>query len=157
MDARYFPILRNRSFTPPAAGQPFTFTPDTSAGFLIQTVRLQFTTDANVATRELNVNVSDGTTEWFRTGCATGMDATQTRDYSAFDGSVSGVATLPVRIFDWPNNGLFVPQGNTLTITWENIQAGDVFESIGMCVVEFPTGPRFKMWPLTHFFTEESE
>lgn len=157
MDPRNTPILRARGFTAPAAGAPFTFRSDNAAALLLQSVRFQFTTDANAATRELNFNVSDGTNEWFRTTCGTTQTASQTREYSAFDGSSSGAATLPARIFDWPHGGLFVPVGHTITITWESVQAGDLFANIVMSMIEFPTGPARKMWPFPHFFTEESE
>lgn len=157
MDPRYTPVARVRGFIAPAAGVAFSFRPDTAAGFLFQTVRFQFTTDANAATRELSLRVSDGTNEWFRTSCATSQDASQTREYCAFDGSVSGTSTLPVRIFDWPHGGLFVPPGHTLTIGWENIQVGDAFANLVASIIEFPTGPRTRMWPFPHYFTEESE
>lgn len=156
-DSRNKPVPNFFRLTPaPAAGVEINIAPNTGAGWLFQTLRYQFNTDANVATREMAFAVTNGDSEFVRLGCPTSQTAGQQREYSAAAGANMIVATLAVRSVDWPDTGLWVPQGYRLVSVTSNIQAGDQYANVGAWVIEFPTGPREFMWPFPTYFTEES-
>lgn len=157
MDPRWTPTPHVQRFTAPAAGANFTFRARNAAGWLFRTLRFQLNTDANVATRELFVSVSDGTDEWIRVGAQTSQTAGIQREYCGVEGIVAGASTLPIRTVDWPRTGIYVPNGHTLTLGVNAIQVGDTLVNIAGYVVEFPIGPKVSLWPLPSFYTEESE
>lgn len=155
-DPRNKPVPRFIKVPAPGNGTELNIIPDSAAGWLFQTFRFQFNTDANVATREFAFAVTDGAQEFVRMGCPTSQTAGISREYSAASGANMIVATLPVRSVDWPDGGLWVPQGYRLVSITASMQAGDNYANVGAWVLEFPTGPREFMWPFPPHFTEES-
>lgn len=139
-----------------AVATEMSIAPSNAAGWLFQTLRFQYNSDANVATREFAFAVTDGTSEFVRMGCPTSQTAGQQREYSAASGANMIVATLGVRSVDWPDGGLWVPQGYRLVSVTSSMQAGDNYANVGAWVLEFPTGPREFLWPFPTYLTEES-
>lgn len=157
MDPRWKPIPRIRPIAQPAAGAAFSFTPDNSAGVLIQTLRFTLTTDATVVARAVFAEVTDGSTVYVRFPAARGTSENITRQFATFQGAVSNDLGIGADLLNFPTDGFFLPQGHTFTVQAVNLQAADQFANIGMSCIEFPTGPDFRLWPFPHYYTEESE
>lgn len=152
---RSAPIGRFVKIANPGNLTEISIAPDRGAGWLFRTFRFQFNTDANVATREIAIAVTDGAQEMVRMGCPTSQTAGIAREYSAASGANMIVATLPVRSVDWPDEGLWVPPGCKLVSVTASMQAADNYANIGGWVLEFPTGTREYTWPIVPYYTEE--
>lgn len=156
VDPRNKPIWRGRQIADPAVGAEISITPTTSAGWWIQSLNFLLTTSAVVATRVPTMLASNGTDNWLRTVAANGQVASVARRYVAYMGASRGSEGGDFISVDWPVNGVFLPQGHTLSTVTANRDAGDQYSAVHFAVWEFPTGPRLHMWPFVPVLEEES-
>lgn len=156
MDLRNKPIERIFTVATPAVATGFSITPNTAAGWMIRSLRFQLVTDANIADRAVMLSASDGSTNYFLASAGATQAASLTRNYGGVNGfsDTSNVGTFIGLRF--PDDGIWLPQGHTLTVSVENIQAGDQVSAIGGRRWEFPTGPREYFWPFITTLMEES-
>lgn len=157
MDPRWTPIPRIRAYDDPAAGAGIVITADHGAGLLIQTLRFTLTTDATLVARAVFAEVTDGNVVYVRFPGARATSENITRQFATFQGATSNDLGTGADLLNWPQEGLFLPQGHTLTVTAVNLQPADQFADIGSSQIEFPTGPHFRLWPFPHYYTEEAE
>lgn len=155
-DPRNLPV--NRIITPenPGAGLGFTLTPEGGGHWLIRTLRFTLVSDATVATRAVMLDVTNGNTPYSRMSASATQVAALTRVYSGQNGSQADAAIgahIPLRL---PLDGIWLPQGHSLVVGVENIQAADQISAIAAHVFEFPTGPGEHVWPFITTLREES-
>lgn len=122
----------------PGAGLNFSRVNDSGRWWVIHTLLFTYTTDANVANRSVQVDVSGGDDRMFRVNCQRVQAAGATREYMAFDGSTHTETDDQVHQLAWPTHGLRVRPGHTISSIVINIQVGDVLAGIRMDVWEYP-------------------
>lgn len=157
MDPRFKPIERMAPINSPAVASGFTITPNTASGWLIRSLRFQLVTDANVADRAVMLSQTDGSNEYLRTAAVAVQAASLTRVYSAQPGTQAPGAVGTFIGIHAPADGFWLPNGHSLIVTIENVQAGDQISAIAGWRYEFPIGPRVSVWPFVTTLTEESE
>lgn len=156
-DPRNKPIWRVLEIPAPAAGTDFTITPNTSAHWLLFSLRFRFVTDANVANRHVVLTVQNGAAESIRLPAGSLQAASLDIVYSAFPTGRAATTVGTQGGVGWPERGLWIPQGYTFQSEIVNLQATDQISEISGMLYEFPSGPDFFYWPLANTFTEESE
>lgn len=155
-DPRNKPIATVFTIATPAVGAGFTITPNTASDWLIRALTFQLVTDANAATRAVSLIVSNGSVNYRRLPAGTTQIASLTRVYSGSEGVSAGIATGSVITLTFPEAGILLPNGHTLTVDVENIQAGDQISAINGYRFEFPLGPAIHFWPFVNVLAEES-
>lgn len=105
------------------------------------------TTSAVVANRGVTIEVSDGTTTFFRSGASFVQAASTVRNYGliasgADFGDAGTIFHIPI-----PTNGLIILPGFQARTRVVNIQAGDQISAIGSLFEVFPNGPDFEWTP----------
>ncbi len=155
-DPRNKPVARTFTLDTPAVAQGFTITPNTAANWLVRALRFQLVTDANAADRAVMVAIADGTREYRRVPGGAVQAATLTRIYAGSEGIDEAGAVGTFIGIRFPTEGLWLPNGHTLTVSIENVQATDQVSAIVGYRFEFPLGPREHMWPFVPVITEES-
>lgn len=155
-DPRNKPIARTFVVAQPAVATGFSITPDTAGDWLIRALTFTLVTDANAATRAITLSVSGGATAYRVLTAGATQITGLTRVYSGSEG-VSGAAGAGGFIqLNFPNDGIWLPVGHTLSVAAENIQAGDQFSAIAGYRFEFPKGPAEHFWPMVTLLQEES-
>lgn len=155
-DPRNKPVQRVFTIEQPAAGAVFTITPNTGADWLIRALRFLYTADANVATRHVTLRLTDGVTQYGALLSGSQQTAGQARLYAGTYGNSSVIALGSSVSIPFPENGIWLPNGHSLTVAVDNIQAGDQFTVIAGHRIEFPLGPRDHVWPFMPLLLEES-
>lgn len=155
-DPRNKPIARTFSIANPAVATGFTITPDTGANWLIRALTFLLTTDANAANRAVMLNITAGQTTYRTLSAIAVQAASLARTYSGSEGAniVAAIGTLIPIVF--PTDGVWLPVGHTLTVSIENVQAGDQITAIQGYRFEFPLGPDVHVWPMVGLMVEES-
>lgn len=153
---RYYPVTFIDSVPSPAAGSEFTYRRRTSAWILVKSIRFQLATDANVASRRASISVIDGNFEFLRMAANVVQAATQTLIYCGYQGASAGVAGATVVANDWPNDGVWIPPGGSLSSICANMQVGDAYTGIALQVVEMPQGPDLAFLPFAQTLLNET-
>lgn len=153
-----YPVERVQRFpvkaAQPAPGADWALTPTGLGGWRILSLTAQLVTSAAVATRAVALTADDQTSVYFRVPAAGTQLASLPVHYDAFDGS-SPAATVGVdTVFDWPNGGLWLPQGHFLRSVTQNIDVADQWSAIVAMVEELPTGRQFYTTPVEPYQTE---
>lgn len=156
MNPRYLPTYKLVTVTAPAAGAEFTLTPNTAAWWVVKSLRFQLVTDANVASRGVSIGVTDGNSQYLRLRAVATQTATQTLVYCGYPGASAGSFGGSVSAVDWPTDGVWVPQGGSLSSITALLQAGDQFSGITAAVFECPVGPEYFMQPFDPSILRES-
>ncbi len=156
MDPRHTPLWRVQNVPQPAAGAELVITPVNAAGWLVQSMRIQFVADANVAARAFAFNFTDGTTIWGGVNANSSAAAGQTRTLYASRGNSAAIAGTTRGSIDWPTPGVWLPQGYSIVSVTENLQVGDQYSQIALSVIEYPSGEGLVMWPFPPSYLEES-
>lgn len=156
VDARHKPIARTFEVAAPAVATGFTITPNTGANWLIRALTFQVVTDANAANRAVMLTVSGGATGYRVLPAVAVQAASLTRVYSGSEGVSGAVAVGTCIPLVFPEGGIWLPNGHSLAISVENVQAGDQISLIQGYRMEFPLGPREHLWPMVAMLLEES-
>src|SRR5687768_761502 len=109
--------------TVPVAGAGFVFRPNKDGGWLFRGMRFLFTTDANVATRQVMLQASDGTDIYMQLSANNSQTAGRADVYSWFPGATGSALIAGMLTINSPADGLYLPRGHTLTAVISNIQA----------------------------------
>jgi hypothetical protein len=154
-DPRWKPVQRFIPFTQPAAGAEIDIVPDTSAGWLIRSLRFTFTSDATVPARTVTLSATDTAREYWRAAAGASQAASLIRTYCGFAGSSGALSGGPVIALQFPKDGLWLPQGHHLATITDAIVAGDQYTNVAANIIEFPSGPDVTLWPFVAAYTEE--
>ena len=132
--------------TAPAVGGEFSFTPNLGGGWLFHSLTFLLVTSAVAATRVPTLTASNGSDRYLQLVGANGQIANTTNRYTAYPGASNGSQGGGIISFDFPSQGLWIPQGNTLASVTANIDAGDQYSLVVAQVTEYPTD---EDWPIT--------
>lgn len=141
------PYVKAVQVTTPAAGAEWSLTGPGQGLWRVVGLRAQFVASAAVATRipSLVIGTSDGSViECGSTGTIT---AGQTHRYSAFAGSANMAGTGSLHQWGLPTDGVLLLPGFTLSSSTEAIDVGDQWSAVRALVVEYPTGPIWRLTP----------
>jgi hypothetical protein len=119
-------------------------------------LRFLFTTDANAATRHVTINVNVGGLEYRHVLSSGQQTASTARLYAGSEGTSAVISLGSSITLAFPLQGVWLPNGHTMTVEVDNIQAGDQFSAIAGYRFEFPLGPREHVWPFLPVLLEES-
>lgn len=131
----------------PVAGGEFSLRPNKGGGWLIKSLRFIFEASAAVATRTVGLEVSDGTNIYLTTAGQDTLAATESGVFVAFGGGPAVAANAAYIPIAWPTDGLWLPQGHTLTSVTFNGDVADLYSEVVARVVEYPTGSERELWP----------
>lgn len=139
--AEAYGVPKTYTITQPAAGAEFTRTVPGEGAWYIQAIRFTFVTSAVVATRVVQISITDGQLEYARVLSTAGQGASTTGQYTfapyvsaATQGAAGFSALLPFPV-------LLLDPGSVLTTVTAAIDVGDQYSSIRMRVFELPWGP----------------
>lgn len=141
------PYVRPITIANPAPGAEFSLTAPGQGIWRIVGLRATIVASAAVATRipSLTLVTSDGVVaEYGSTGTIT---AGQTHRYSAFSGSPNMAGTGSLHLWAFPTDGALLLPGFALTSATEAIDVADQWSLIRALVVEYPTGPQWRLTP----------
>lgn len=130
----------------PAAGAEFSFRPNLGGGWLFHSLTFILTTDATVQTRVPTLQASNGSDVYLQMVGSNGQVASTVNRYTAYPGASNGSQGGGIISFDFPSQGLWIPQGNTLSSVTVNLAAADQYSVIVAQVTEYPTDVD---WPIT--------
>lgn len=152
---RQAPILAPQVVAQPAVGAEFTLRPQGQGGILVQSLLFTFTASAVVGNRVPSLALSDGTTVIWRTQAPTNVAAAGVVPYVAFDGGFPNTAAGGLVTLGWPNQGLWIPQGYSLSSVTAGLDAaGDQYSGIVAYWQEFTSGPDYYAIPVELMHTE---
>lgn len=143
------PFWRVREFAAPAAGADHVFTARGDSNLRFMSVTATLTTSAAVATRAVRVEVTDGQTIFFRSGCSFTQPASTTYRYSLISSGADFGDPATVVHLPSPEGGLVLLPGWRTNIVTANIQAADQWSVAGSLVEVFENGPDFEWVPST--------
>jgi hypothetical protein len=89
---------------------------------------------------------SNGTDTYLQLVGSNGQAASTVNRYTAYPGASNGAQGGGIISFDFPSQGLWIPQGNTLSSVTANIDVADQYTLIVAQVTEYPTD---EDWPIT--------
>lgn len=115
--------------TDPAAGSEIIFTAD--GDMIVHAAVFQFTTDATVANRTVQLKADDGTHVFFSVAAGT-QAASISQGYAVFSGSAFQSASTILLAF--PSGGLRLRKNDRLRTATSSIQAGDNYGAMTLRV-----------------------
>jgi hypothetical protein len=152
---RQAPVLYPQRVAAPAVGQEFVLRPTGQGGILVQSITFTLTTSAVVANRIPTLVLSDGTDTILRFQAPTALAASLVATWQAYDGAFPNAGAAGITTLGWPNQGLWIPQGYSLTSVTVGLDgAGDQYSGIIAFVQEFTSGPDYTAQPTELMHTE---
>lgn len=148
-------VLFPQAVVNPPAGQEFTLTPRGQGGILVQSIIFTFTASAAVGNRVPNLVLSDGTSVIWRQQAPANVAAAGSVTYTGFDGAIPQTGIGGLVTLSWPNQGLWIPQGYTLSSLTAGIDPiADQYSNIVAYVQEFSSGPEYYVIPVELLHSE---
>ena len=131
----------------PAAGAEFSISPDTASTWLIRSIVARLTTSAAVANRMPVLTQDNGGLVYARFLPASVQAAGAVVDYSAVMNGTPQTAVGGFAEWNFPPDGVWLPQGHRLRSATQLIDVADQWSAIAIFYLEFPTGPGEYYWP----------
>jgi hypothetical protein len=135
---KHAPIRRRIDVPNPAAGANWSATASQGGAWLVRGVAMVLTTSAAVANRLVGLQGTEGTDVTFSISASAVQAASLANRYQAFTGATSQAGASGVLTLGWPNEGLYLPIGCTLSSTTALIDVADQYSAIVLDVVEYP-------------------
>lgn len=141
------PVWRPERFANPAPAAGFTITPTRSEAWRLRSLAFQLVTDATVGNRNITLAIGDGNDVWWRGAIPTLVPASQTVQYTAYDGGFPGTDAGGLVTLRWPAYGPTLRLGDVLTVALTGAGVADQISAIAAFILEYPTGPWFQQIP----------
>lgn len=153
-DHQDVPYVKAVNVATPGAGAEFSLSGPGQGLWRVLSLRARLVASAAVATRvpTLLVGTSDGTVaQLVGTGS---VAAGATADWSGFCGSVNVAGATAVHQWQFPTDGVLLLPGFTLSSLTAAIDVADQYSLVRALVVEYPTGPQWRLTPDVSAFIE---
>lgn len=138
----------------PAPGANWALTPNLLGTWIVQSLSFQLVTSAVVAARTVDLQVTDGNDVWFRAGAPAPFAAATTARFTAYRGANPNVASSGLVTLCWPEPGLILRQGDTLSVVTGLIDVADQYSAISALIQELPSGPEMRLDPSSDIYAE---
>lgn len=153
-DHQDVPYVKSVVVTQPVVGAEFSLSAPGQGSWRVLSLRAHLLASAAVATRvpTLLVTSSDGiVAQLVGTGS---VAAGAAADWSAFSGSANVAGATAVHNWSFPTDGVLLLPGFTLSSLTAAIDVGDQWSLVRALVVEYPTGPLWRLTPDVSTFAE---
>ena len=130
-----------------AAGAEILVVPTGLGGIRIWSLCFTFTADAVVGNRTPTLVASDGAAVFWRAAAPVVVAANGVVTYTAFQGAFPNTAANGLVTLSWPQDGLYLRQGDRLATVTAGLDPGDAYSNIVAYVEEYPSGPDYGMEP----------
>lgn len=131
----------------PAVGAEITIKPIGLGGIRIWSLCFTFTASAAVGNRIVNLTASDGAAVFWRGQAPANVAAGGVVAYTAYQGAIPGVGVGGLVVLGWPQDGLYLRQGDQLVTQTTGLDVLDAYSSVVAYVEEYPSGPDYTMEP----------
>lgn len=148
------PTLKQITVANPGAGVDWRHTCPGIALRRIIALRALFTASAAAANRVPTLVLSDGSDDFAASGVATAITANQATAVSTFSGAPAAGLQTGAFTIAAPTDGWLLLPGWSLRAVTAALDAGDAWTAIRLWVVDYPTGPTWRLTPDVASFIE---
>jgi len=127
--------------TPPAVGAEYTYTTPFGSRYLLASIALTLVTDANVANRIVELQVSGATHTWWKMQSSTTQTASTTHIHQFAIGSDRNPTPGDLDYYAPLNPMLYIPGNFMISTHTTGLQAGDQFTIVSMYFLRWPEFP----------------